>query len=304
LPSAGPFTGSFINVLSQFTFLTGGTFLVCFYRQWFWVQSGFLTLHTLTMIMKVHSYSQYNGFLSEKARELSKAKEALEAEFKKRGGKTVVLHEAATQKARAEQVSSSSKTNGWTSSVDNSNSEGQQEASPRRRASGQYPKRRPSLPAAMQTDVLETLEYHPDETIADLAISIDDLNRILTSKSGKVTWPENVTYWNFIDYLLVPTLVYELEYPRTMTYVPIFFYAVEVFILTTSDSIRPLYVLERTLATFGTFTVILIITEHYIYPSIERLPGQTFLVSWLDLVPPFVLNFLLIFFISTFSDYV
>jgi sterol O-acyltransferase len=55
------------------------------------------------------------------------------------------------------------------------------------------------------------------------------------------------------------------------------------------------------LATFGTLSLILIVTEHYIYPSIERLPGQTFLVSWLDLVPPFVLNFLLIFFISALS---
>ena len=32
---------------------------------------------------------------------------------------------------------------------------------------------------------------------------------------GSTMFPENVTFWNFADYLLVPSLVYELEYPRT-----------------------------------------------------------------------------------------
>jgi sterol O-acyltransferase len=34
-----------------------------FHRDWPWVQSGFLVLHTLTMLMKVHSYCSYNGEL-------------------------------------------------------------------------------------------------------------------------------------------------------------------------------------------------------------------------------------------------
>ena len=34
-----------------------------------------------------------------------------------------------------------------------------------------------------------------------------------------VRWPENITYKNFAVYQLVPTLVYELEYPRTDRYV-------------------------------------------------------------------------------------
>lgn len=32
---------------------------------------------------------------------------------------------------------------------------------------------------------------------------------------GSTMFPENVTFANFVDYLLVPSLVYELEYPRT-----------------------------------------------------------------------------------------
>ena len=32
---------------------------------------------------------------------------------------------------------------------------------------------------------------------------------------GNMRFPDNVTLWNYLDYLLVPTLVYSLEYPRT-----------------------------------------------------------------------------------------
>lgn len=32
---------------------------------------------------------------------------------------------------------------------------------------------------------------------------------------GKTRFPENVTVANYLDYLLVPTLVYWMEYPRT-----------------------------------------------------------------------------------------
>ena len=34
-------------------------------------------------------------------------------------------------------------------------------------------------------------------------------------RKGQTTFPNNITFLNFADYLLVPTLVYELEYPRT-----------------------------------------------------------------------------------------
>jgi sterol O-acyltransferase len=282
-------------------------------RQWFWVQSGFLTLHTFTMIMKVHSYCSYNGYLSEQSRELDIAKERLETVLKNRGSKDAVLREAAAAKAK-QVLRATPKVNGSAISADTTATSAPtthpSSTMSRRRHSGLYPKRRPSQPLLDEKDDdISLLEFHPDETVADLAISIKDLTDELVSTSSKVVWPANVTYSNYMDYLLVPTLVYELEYPRTTTCVSLLLQIVrlwwEAYRLTLCPrvpacfrSIRPLYVLERTLATFGTFSLILIITEHYIYPSIERIPGQTFLVSWLDLIPPFVLNFLLIFFIS------
>src|SRR6266496_128820 len=36
----------------------------------------------------------------------------------------------------------------------------------------------------------------------------------------EMTYPNNLTYTNFLDYMLCPTLVYELEYPRTNGYPP------------------------------------------------------------------------------------
>ena len=43
---------------------------------------------------------------------------------------------------------------------------------------------------------------------ADLAIE-------LTSPLGSVTYPSNLSLSNYVDYILCPTLCYELEYPRT-----------------------------------------------------------------------------------------
>lgn len=124
----------------------------------------------------------------------------------------------------------------------------------------------------------ETLTWHPEDRIAHLAMSICDAKDALSS-GGKeaISFPNNITLPNFVDYLLVPTLVYELEYPRT-------------------KSIRPLYVLEKTLATFGTFTLLILVVEHFILPNMPR-QDQTFFASVLGLALPFCVCYLLIFFI-------
>lgn len=63
------------------------------------------------------------------------------------------------------------------------------------------------------------LLYHPDSEIANLAQELSDMDNELTS-TGKtrIRWPNNISYSNFADYQLIPTLVYELEYPRTNRY--------------------------------------------------------------------------------------
>lgn len=91
-------------------------------------------------------------------------------------------------------------------------------------------------------DVKEVSEHplthasNPD--IAKVASEINELKSHITSQGpAKISYPNNVTLGNFLDYLLVPTLVYELEYPRT-------------------EKVRLWYVIEKTLATFGTFYIL------------------------------------------------
>lgn len=57
---------------------------------------------------------------------------------------------------------------------------------------------------------------HPDEKIAALAREYSDMDSELVSTGPEyIRWPENITWKNFAVYQLIPTLVYELEYPRT-----------------------------------------------------------------------------------------
>jgi sterol O-acyltransferase len=118
------------------------------------------------------------------------------------------------------------------------------------------------------------LSWSSDPRIAMLARNIDAMEDELRS-NGKhgVVWPENITYKNFVEFLLFPTLVYQLEYPRT-------------------NIRRPLYILEKVLATFGTFSLIYTVTEHYIMPYTPK-PGDSLVRAFVQLALPMMINFLL-----------
>jgi sterol O-acyltransferase len=55
---------------------------------------------------------------------------------------------------------------------------------------------------------------------------------------------------------------------------------------------RPWVVLEKTAATFGTFSLIYLITEHYIMPYTPK-PGESLLKSFVNLALPMMVNYLL-----------
>ena len=58
-----------------------------------------------------------------------------------------------------------------------------------------------------------------DDERERLIHEIEHAERDITGKIlGKTKYPENLTFANFLDYMLCPTLVYELEYPRTDRY--------------------------------------------------------------------------------------
>jgi len=268
-----------------------------FNRQWPWVQSGFLTLHSLTMIMKVHSYCAINGYLQSvdyKAKETQKELEEL----------TISVsgsYEAAVSEAEKNMPVELKRS--LTTSTMNSSNFGTPEPE---RIDGIEPSlsvadasllrnrltTSNTFRAAMVQPVMEAerelgihvpehpLVHHPDERIVALAHRLHECEAELTGTGAtKTRWPANITFTNFAVYQLIPTLVYELEFPRTRR-------------------IRLFYVLEKTVATFGTFALLYTFTEHSIMPLIPAANSQQpFWRSLLDLSLPFMISYLLLFYI-------
>lgn len=116
----------------------------------------------------------------------------------------------------------------------------------------------------------------------------NDLAKELTSPAGNVTYPDNLTVINYIDFLFCPTLCYELEYPRnpTRNYLELFY---------------------KTLAVFGCIFLMTLTSEEFIIPvldvSHERLQSAPTLIDAAlifaetvsSLLFPFMVTFLLVF---------
>ncbi|TPX76989.1 hypothetical protein CcCBS67573_g01734 [Chytriomyces confervae] len=100
-----------------------------------------------------------------------------------------------------------------------------------------------------------------------------------TDLKGKVTgleFPRNLTLLNFADYMVIPTLVYEIEYPRTKTF-------------------RPMYFLEKVLGTFGIFLLLVNIVGQSIIPTLEKSMEIDFITCIMRLLVPFMICFILLF---------
>ena len=103
-------------------------------------------------------------------------------------------------------------------------------------------------------------------------------------------YPQNLNIRDFALYIPLPTVVYELEYPR-------------------QDHIDWYYVAEKTAATFGVLGVMIVVSQAYIYPSVmetvhmkeigmtleERLKEFPWVLS--DLLFPFMMEYLLAWYV-------
>ena len=222
-----------------------------YFREWPWTHTTFTVLHGLVFVMKQHSFAFYNGYLS--------------GVFRRRA----LLERKLKQLERMEPITSPPasplsprKSADYSSGVD------------RRRFSGQVPetevKRRPSMGPRTSTDfqreesdvaeiakliesghTIDTEQMSAFENV--IKAEIADLTRELNGKSvdGKNAYPKNLTLTNFFDYICLPTLVYELEYPR-------------------QECINWWYVLEKTTATFGVLCVMMVISQAFIYPPVIK----------------------------------
>lgn len=100
-------------------------------------------------------------------------------------------------------------------------------------------------------------------------------------KEGSTTdvslFPQNVTFGNFSDFLLIPSLVYELSYPRT-------------------EKIRWNYLLEKILTGVGIFTVIHVIVDIYVSPVLIKSPSESTIEVVAELIIPFTVSYMLVFY--------
>ncbi|TKA61563.1 hypothetical protein B0A55_11025 [Friedmanniomyces simplex] len=156
-----------------------------------------------------------------------------------------------------------------------------------------YPKAYFNLQPKPTPDSVHSDEDDTHEQSTPLMHLREDLATELTSPMGNVTYPDNLMVANFADYLLCPTLCYELEYPRTPTrsYLELFW---------------------KTLAVFGCVFLMMVTSEEFILPVLDssqrRLAAQSAdpTSHWVDgalifaetvssLLFPFMITFLLVF---------
>jgi sterol O-acyltransferase len=222
-----------------------------YFRDWPWTHTTFIVLHGLVFLMKQHSYAFYNGYLSG----VYRRRALLERKLKQLEHMEPIASPPASP--------SSTRQNGdYSSGLD------------LHRLSSQTAetllKRRPSTGPRTSTDfqreesdvaeiakliesghTIDTQQMSAFENI--IKAEIDDLTRELKGKSmdGKNAYPRNLTVSNFFDWICLPTLVYELEYPR-------------------QERINWWYVLEKTTATFGVLCVMMVISQAFIYPPVAK----------------------------------
>lgn len=268
--------------------------MIPFHFEWMWTAQVFFLLHTMVLLMKMHSYAFYNGHLSETEKRLR----SLDNPTSARDRRPPYVYPTTDHPISPAAAS--------TSTTSTNGKKRRRQRSQRRR---RQPKRTES--DGNKSDVIKSDSNRSNDDIEDLNVvqqmrsppasasasadEVDDLReglaRELTSPMGNVTYPANLTWYNYCDYILCPTLCYEIEYPRMA-------------------SINWTSLIAKTIATFGCIFLLTIISEEFILPILveasARLDAvqavssvsETALIlaetiSWL--LFPFMLTFLLVF---------
>ncbi|KAH8169507.1 MBOAT, membrane-bound o-acyltransferase family protein [Sarocladium implicatum] len=246
-------------------------------REWPWTHTVYFVLHGITMLMKQHAYAFYNGYLStvRARREYLLARlEELEAVSRADGpAQTEPLvtaistsHLDVQPSAEQRRRSISKQTNSEECDID-------------RVAAAISSKQ--SL-SDEQVELFERLVRWEVDALAD------ELQG--TASDPSKAYPKNLTFTDHYKWIPLPTLVYELEYPRT-------------------DSIDWSYVAEKVIAMVGIMFVMIQVSQYSIYPVVmqtiamkethvplaRRLAEFPWILS--DLIFPFMVEYLLAWYI-------
>lgn len=221
------------------------------------------------MLMKQHSYAFYNGHLSE----LYKAREALKKILK--------------QLERKVPVETSSPTT----------------SRPKFPATQNMPleshSKKSMRPAADLSEIIQTIESDDGLDLEQIqsfeSIIKSEMCALTVDLQGKATspsdaYPKNLSLKKHYEFTLLPTLVYELEYPRT-------------------DKVDWRYVVEKAAATVGVLFIMQLVSQTFIYPIVmhsvrmkengmpvrERVAHFPWMIS--DLIFPFMMEYMMTWFV-------
>ncbi|TVY92455.1 Sterol O-acyltransferase [Lachnellula willkommii] len=261
-------------------------------REWPWTHTVFFVLHSVTMLMKMHNDEALklppiiltlnldNGHLSESY----KMRATLEKKLKQLDAVNPVATPSATT------PSFSSLTTSYLDYQPTANDMNQRRHS-RSKSIDNGESSINQVAAAIESGgPLDIDQIQAFERI--IKWEIDALSEDLKGKcttSGNI-YPKNLTVANHFEYIVLPTLVYELEYPR-------------------SDSINWYYVAEKAVAVFGILGIMNLVSQTFIYPVVVRtiemkdagLPLQERLKEfpWIlsDLIFPFMMEYMMTWYV-------
>ena len=217
-------------------------------RDWPWSHTVFFVLHGLVMLMKQHSYAFYNGYLSSIYKRRAALQERLEelhhTNLKNGDADQDVAWTSGRSASDAALVSAVR----GTAAADGTKKPSTHEATP----SMVSPEALDKVVEALQSgQPLDLNQAHVFERI--LHWELDSLTEELRGKSTRPdkAYPHNLTFVNHYEYIVLPTLVYELEYPR-------------------SETINWRYAAEKLVAVFGIIFVMIMISQAFMYPVVMR----------------------------------
>lgn len=186
--------------------------------------------------MKMHSYVYVNGYLQWVNREAKKALTILHKETERVGGYETAVAIAKIHRKEADGASTRSDSGSSTPDAASGHPGGERSYLEVEVSAAAVLRQRlaAAAAAAMKNETvavehvteiteepgLHPLVDHPDEKISELAQEFSELDAELVSTGPeKIRWPNNISWSNFAVYQLIPTLVYDLEYPRTERWV-------------------------------------------------------------------------------------
>ncbi|KAI9772102.1 MAG: acyl-CoA/sterol acyltransferase [Geoglossum simile] len=271
------------------------------YRDWQWTHTVFIVLHCMVMLMKQHSYAFYNGHC-----ELSVGPPPHEDEQCpdiRCSVSDVYLHRKAllikSRHLRELEDPGTSPTvtaTGSLSVADLSSANGSthRRLSASRKNSNDLRQEKAEL--SKVASAIDSGVPLNSEQLSSFVKLVDwEIEALTTELNGKCStsgnhYPKNLTLKNWAEFVVLPTLVYELEYPR-------------------QERTNWSYVAEKTLATFGIVGVMIVVSQAYIYPVVmrtmemrdqgwtlkQRLQEFPWILS--DLLFPFTMEYLLAFYV-------